>query len=183
MKKRPISLVEVMIGIALTALLLTVLFSSFRELMQMNSQMAKMRQDKQWEYVLNVRLNQIFEGVRSDALFMTEPYRDISPKALHFVFDHGLDSDPKFCRELEGFLFVNKDNELCLILQSKEGKEREEVFAKNCSNYSMQFFDPLSKKWKDQWDLNYLPPIVKISIASKHFQFVLPHANRMVLYP
>jgi len=178
MKKLPLSLLEVMIGLALTAILLTTLFSCFRELMQARSHLAKIRQEKHWEYVLNVRLGQIFEAVHAGDVFVTEP-----PKTLHFAFDNGLDADPKFCNELEGFLSVNKEKEFCLVIQSKGGEERKEVFAKNCANCSIHFFDPISKKWKEEWNLNYLPPIVKIAVSDKVFQFVLPHGARMVTYP
>lgn len=181
-KYRAISLLEVMIGLALTTILLTFLFSSFRELMQTSSKLSKMRQEKHWEYVMQVRLNQVFEGIHNGSVFTIEPYRDIDPRALHFTFNNGIDPDPKFCQELEGFLFLNKEKEFCLMIESKDGKLRKEVFLKNGSDYSIQFFDPATKKWFKEWDFNYLPPIVQISISSKIFQFVLPHGNRMVIY-
>ncbi len=180
--KRPLSLLEVMISLALASILLTTLFSSFRELMQTNAKLSKMHQEKHWEYVLNVRLTQIFEAIHSDALFTTEPYRDIAPKALHFMFNNGIDADPKFCQELEGFLFLSKEKELCLVIQSKGGSERKEIFVKNGKDYSLQFFDPVSKKWVSDWSQTVLPPIAQIAICGKTFQFVLPHGNRMVVY-
>ena len=167
-----------MIGLALTAILLTTLFTCFRELMQTRSQLAKIRQEKHWEYVLNVRLGQIFEAVHPGGVFVTE-----SPMTLHFVFDNGLDPDPKFCNEQEGFLCLNQEKEFCLTIQSKDGKERKDIFAKNCANCSIHFFDPVSKKWKEEWNFNYLPPIVKIAVSDKEFQFVLPHGTRMITYP
>lgn len=182
MKKRPLSLLEVMIGLALTTILLTTLFSSFRELMQTSNKLTKLRQEKHWEYVTQVRLAQIFEAIHAGSVFTLEPYRDITPKALHFTFNNGIDADPKFCQELEGFLFINREKEFCLMIESKDGSQRKEVFLKNGSEYSIQFFDPSTKKWLNEWDFNYLPPIVKISISGKMFQFVLPHGNRMVRY-
>lgn len=178
--KRTLSLLEVMISVALASILLTMLFSSFRELMQTNAKLSKMHQEKHWEYVLNIRLNQIFEGIHSDALFTTEHYRDT--QALHFMFNNGLDADPKFCQDLDGFLFLDKEKELCLVIQSKDGSERKEIFVKNGKDYSLQFFDPLSKKWVSDWSQTILPPIAQIAICGKTFQFVLPHGNRMVMY-
>ncbi|MBS0629581.1 MAG: hypothetical protein JSS30_05075 [Verrucomicrobia bacterium] len=180
--KRTLSLIEVMLGLLLATILITTLFSSFRELMLTHTKLAKMHQEKHWEYVLNVRLNQIFEAIRSDALFTTEPYRDITPSALHFFFNNGIDSEPKFCQELEGYLFQNKEKELCLVLQSKDGSERKEVFVKNGKDYKLEFFDPLTKKWTTDWSQTLLPPIVQLNICGKTFRFVLPHGNRMVQY-
>lgn len=180
--KRPLSLLEVMIGLVLSTILLTALFSSFRELMQKKAELAKMHGEKHWEYVTEVRLNQIFEAINSESIFRTEPYRDIAPQSLHFTFNNGVDSDPKFCQQLEGYLFVNHEKEFCLMIESKEGKQRKEVFLKNGSNFSIQFFDPAEKKWLLAWDQNFLPPFVKISISGKVFEFILPHADRTVIY-
>jgi hypothetical protein len=68
------------------------------------------------------------------------------------------------------------------MIESKDGSQRKEVFLKNGKEYLIQFFDPKTKKWLKEWDFHYLPPIVKIEISGKLFQFVLPHGNRMVIY-
>jgi len=180
--KRPLSLLEVTIGLCLAAILVTTLFSSFRHLMQSKSQMESLRQEKHWEYITHVRLNQVFENIHDKTVFNTEPYQDISVTALHFTFNNGVDADPQFCQELEGFLFVNKEDEFCLMIQSKGGKDRKEVLLKKAKNYSIQFFDPSKKKWQSEWNKEFLPPLVKISISGKTFHFVLPHANRTISY-
>jgi len=180
--KRPLSLLEVMIGVVLASLLLTTLFSSFRELMQTGAKLTKMHQERHWEYVLHVRLNQLFEAIDSDALFTTEPYQDIAPKALHFIFDNGVDANPKFCQKLDGYLFLNQDRALCLVLQAQDGTERKEILVKNGKDYSLKFFDPLSKKWVGSWVQTVLPSFVQMTICGKTFQFILPHGNRMVQY-
>lgn len=180
MRKKNFSLLEVMIGLVLATLLLTTLFSTFRELMQTGAKLSKARQEKHWEYVLNMRLTQVFEAIGADALFTTEPYRDIAPQALHFIFNNGIDLDPKFCEKIDGFLFLNKDQQLCLVLQAKDGTSRKEVLVMNGKDYELKFFDPQSKKWIREWIQTSPPPIVQMAVCKKSFQFVLPHGNRMV---
>lgn len=180
--KRHLSLLEVIIGLGLATLLLSFLFSSYRHLLQSSTQLEQLHQEKHWEYVTQVRLNQIFENIHDETVFNTEPYLNISPLALHFTFNNGVDSDPGFCQELEGFLLVNRENELCLLINSKEGKTRQEVLLKKAANYSIQFFNPKQKKWVAEWDQKFLPPLVKIVVSGKMFHFVLPHANRTITY-
>ncbi len=179
--KRPLALLEVMIGLSLTAILLTTLFSNFRHLIQTNAEMKVLHQEKHWEYVTNLRLNQIFQSISEDANFTSGPHEDIYDKALRFTFNNGIDPDPNFCQEVEGTLLIKKEN-FCLIIEPKVGEAREEVFLEGVSELSIEYLDPQNGSWLKEWEKDSLPAMVKITIYKKEFTFTLPHANRMAVY-
>ncbi len=180
--KRPFSLLEIIIGLALTTILLTSLFSSFRHLTQTEAMIEKIENQKHWEFVTQLRLNRIFENVPSHSVFSIEPYGDKIKHALHFTFDNGIDPDPQFCQVQEVYLGLTDHQTFCLFIEPKLGAARKEIFLRDVSHFKMEFFDPKEKLWLREWDKDYLPPLVKISLADREFFFVIPHANRMVEY-
>ncbi|NGX38575.1 MAG: hypothetical protein K1000chlam2_01749 [Chlamydiae bacterium] len=168
--KHPLSLLEVTIGLALTAILLTALFSSYRHLVQTNHRIKTVREEKHWEYVTHLRLNQIFENLQEGTLFTQD-------QTLHFFFNNGIDSHPEYCGDIEGTLSV-EDKTFQLVLKDT----RKEVFLKKAKNFSMQFFDTKKKELVSEWNEEYLPPIIFLHISGKTFTFLIPNASKEINY-
>jgi len=173
-KKRPLSLLEVTIGLTLTAILLTALFSSFRQIIQTNVKLQKARNEMHGYFVLQMRLSQVFESVQNSRLQGSET-------SIHFSFDNGIDPEPEFCQKVAA-LFVANEKELSLKLQSKTGKERKEIFLKSPKSLSFSYFDPKEKTWVKKWNNKTLPPQIKIEMGKEKWTFLLPRANQKIVY-
>ncbi|NGX47492.1 MAG: hypothetical protein K1000chlam3_00866 [Chlamydiae bacterium] len=172
--KRPLSLLEVCIGLALTAILLTTLFSGFRHLMKNGAKMGEVRHQLHPYFVMQMRLNQIFESITEEGLFYTDIHEKANGKALYFTFQNGVDPDPQFCGEIEGVLYCSKEKEMILELKD----ERSEIFLTEVSSFKMKFYDPKENKWVGKWGKNFLPPLIKIHIGEKEYSYLLPRATR-----
>lgn len=169
-KKRPFSLLEVTISLVLTTILLTTLFSSYRQLIQNKIEIEKASQGLHWRFFTQTRLNQIFESLEEGAKFETKE------GALVFHFDNELDADPAYSGQLDGKLSL-EGSQLCLFL-----KDRKEILHKNVKNLTLSFYDPKEKKWKESWKGNALPLLLKMRIDDEEFSFRFPKTRHEVNY-
>lgn len=177
--KHPLSLLEVVIGMALTAILLTTLFSSFRRIALSNQEIQKIYHATHWESVAYLRLTQIFETLEEEKgkyFLYTGPHPQSNQDALHLIFDNGIDPNPDFCGIIQGSLIWDKDNNLTLITENI----RKEVFLKGVKEMELRFFDPKKRDWVDHWHNERLPPMVRLTVNEKSFYFTLPRARRLI---
>ena len=177
MKKRPLSLLEVAIGLALTAILLTALFSSFRQSVQINAKVKKLTETLHPKFVMQMRLAKVFEGIDGGKFTLAQKDRTELPELI-FLFDNGVDPDPLFVGEVEGRLFCRNKN-LYLTLGVKKRK-REELIFKGVENLSILCFDPGKQKWVKEWKEG-VPPMIKIALGEETYAFTLPRADRRVV--
>ncbi|NGX39991.1 MAG: hypothetical protein KR126chlam1_01331 [Chlamydiae bacterium] len=183
--KRPFSLLEVAIGLTLTAILLSTLFSCFRQIVQSNGKLEKAHSEMHWRIISQLRIKQVFENLdatEGTALFFTGKHQDFHGDVLQFTFDNGADPDPHFCCEIEAVLVRDLDDNFCLVTYSDEGEKRKEIFQSNIEKFSITFFDPETKKWTSEWSKALLPPILKIVANEESFYFSLPHSQRIAVY-
>lgn len=178
--KRPLSLLEVSIGLTLTAILLTTLFSSFHQLMKTGVRIETVRSEMHTKHLMQLRLNQIFESVSDGKLFYTDAHGKAHGEALYFTFNNGVDQDPAFCGEIDAVLFASKEKKPKISLLLKD--QRLENFADDITDFSFAFFDPEQKKWLPTWNKKVLPPMLAISLDQITYTFNLPKANQKVIY-
>ena len=166
--KRSFSLLEIAIGMALTAILLSALFTCFRNITISNAQVQKIRAEKHWSYVAQLRLRQVFEA-------METAYFDDESHMLYFTLNNGVDPDPRYCGPIKGTLA----SPLCLTLISKENEMRKEPFCSSKCSYA--FFDPKKKEWRSTWsDKQVLFPLIRLKINGETLTFSLPKADRSI---
>jgi len=179
--KRPLSLLEVAIGLALTAILLTALFSSFRQIIQSGVKVEAARTEMHGWHLLDLRLNQIFESLSDGKLFYTSGHNKARGEALYFTFNNGLEQNPEFCGEMDGVLYASneKNPSLCLLLKD----QREEIFIDQIDHLSFQFFDPQDNEWHSSWNKKTLPPMTRIKIDDRVYSYILPKVEHKVIYP
>lgn len=178
MKKKYLTLLEVFIGLGLTALLLTALFSNFSQIVKTNIKVQKAKGETHWTFVTQMRLAQVFETVDENSDFYAKE------GILSFSFHNGIDPEGAFSQEVSGTLQLDPQKEFCLQIRGEEGKERKEVFVKQVDTFSLLFFDPTKKKWVSTWNKeDPLPPLIRIVVLKKEFNFILPKANRRAVYP
>lgn len=183
LQKRPLSLLEVAIGLALTTILLMALFTNYRQLIQTNIGVQKVRQEMHWKFITQMRLAQVFEALNEQGALFS--FSTLIPgnneQAIWLTYDAGIDPDPDYCGEIRAFITCNIKREFCLTTFSKKGKSREEVFLKNAKDLYFSFFDPKTKQWIDTWQKNpNLPPLIKIGVSGEEFTFIIPRAERKI---
>lgn len=175
--KKTFSLLEISIGLALTTILVSTLFSSFRQLLSVGAIMEKVRHDLHPFFIFQLRCTQIFEKILPHSFF-TASHVEAKEKALYFIFQNGADIDPYYCGEVEGALFLNKEGEVLLKIKN----ERVETLFTNIDSFHMQFFDPKEKRWIAEWKKDCLPPLITLEIQGKKYSFFLPKAMEEIPY-
>lgn len=176
--RRSFSLLEICIGLALTALLLTTLFSSLRQLMQSKAQMNVYRQELHPHFAMHMRLNQIFESIPERGFFFTDPYQHAKGDALYLIFQNGVDPNPDLCGEIQANLYINRDDELIFELKNQEAQ----TLLTHVPSFEISFFDRDEKQWVSRWRKGFLPTFVKIHIGEKEYSYTLSKSKREVKY-
>ncbi len=161
--KRPFTLIEVMIGLSLSAILLAFLFQFYTTLSKSHLELAKNKEEVLSAQRVQLRLNQVF-GAVSQPFYMEKG-------ALIFNFDNGIDPNPNFCGPVTGMLYLDEKQQLSLITWSHLKEPRKEVLVPNVRTYSLSFFDQLDKKtWVTQWKKD-VPVMTKLLVNDKTFIF------------
>lgn len=188
--KRSYTLIEMLLSIALFALLLQSLFFWYQRL---NSSKYLIGNEK-WvlleERYLDQRLQKILQHADSNPYFFTIPSeRGTMGSSLVFTFDNGLRNEPLLSGIVLGKLFVDsKRQALCLAIwphPSHEVKRPNQtiVLLEDVSDLSFDFYFPPhpfkkivdpqevgkphpQEGWQSSWldDYHTLPPLVKIHV-------------------
>lgn len=139
------------------------------------------------------RLSSLFRNAtlskgEDSSYFYSGEHIETKGKALYFTFDNGFDPDKDFCDQIEAVLFLNKEDDLCLLIQSKEKTQRRETLLKKAESLEFHFFDPLTLDWTKKWEESQegLPPLVKLSIKQDKkmidFAFTLAAVDDEIIY-
>ncbi len=161
--KRPFTLIEVMIGLSLSAIVLAFLFQFYTTLSRSHLELAKSKEEVLSAQRVQLRLNQVF-GAVSDPFY-------VEKGALILNFDNGIDPDQNFCGPVTGMLYVDEKQQLSLVTWSHLKEARKEVLVPNVSTYALKFFDQIDKKtWVSQWKKD-VPVMTKLVVNDKTFVF------------
>ena len=166
--KRTFSLLEVTIAMILTGILLTTLFSSFRQMVVSNRNLQKIRTNKHWTYITHMRLTQVFETLEK---------AKCEDGVLSITFNNGADPDPKYADKVKATLALTKEE---FVLKFED--ERKEVFKTEAKNGSFSFFNPKTKEWEEEWKSDSLFPALKITVDGQTFAFLIPKAETRVVF-
>lgn len=183
-KRYPFTLLELVIGMALAAIVVSFLFSSFRYSSIAHSKVKMTHKAVRERLCLQTRLMQVFdlfefESKKKEIYIATHP--ESHEEALYFSFHQEIDQDPHFIGTLTGVIFINLKKQLCLLTISPSGTSRKDIFLENIQSISFQFFDSQNAKWESKWkkEIPYAPAFLKLLIKEqsvKHtldFSFVL----------
>lgn len=183
--KRHLSLLEVMIALSLTAILLTILFNTYREITLMQGRVKQVRDQNHWEFITQLRLNQVFETVSPGSLFFTEDakfqanlFMTNNPHLLlHFKFNNGIDKDPRYGGIVMATLGLHQDD-FSLVLKG----ERKETFFQSANKVKFSFYDAKKKAWVYKWQGMEYPAMIKIEVDNASFTFFLSQAKHEAFY-
>lgn len=147
MKKRSLTLLEIMIGIALLSMLLSGLFQIFHNSLKKNIQAKVLKQKivqlELFEQKMHTLLTQ-------DHGIWIDKHPAAKLPALFFVFEPK--ADPDFQSDaILGMLYLNSKKELCLVNYSQDHQSRMEILLENVNNLTCQLFDPKNKAWTSEW--------------------------------
>lgn len=188
MRKRALTLIEVMIGLSLMAVVVTVLLNIYRNQQIASSKVRAVKEKILTRQCFQQRLTEIFNHLDRENENILACLTDNG--TLFLRYDNGIDHDPDFCLEAVAELYLNKENELCLTTKGKYHKSRKEILMANVGSLGMEFFSPSENSWTPSWDgeREELPSMVKFSIKEKDlpeilcFTFFLPGSDQPILY-
>ncbi len=195
LKKRPYLLFEILIGLSLTGILLTFLFSFFAESAKMEKKLETMRSEITARQNLQTRLQAVLTGIARESSTETPFYTDREQgESLVAVFDNGIDPDPAFSGQIIGRIYLDEQANLSLAtwpLERKEEKEnhpwpwRKEILLSNIEGFEFEFLSqkkeenrtkkektkPVNSKleWRYSWPKSRsdIPSMIRLSVRKK----------------
>ena len=186
MKKRSLTLLEVMIAMSLAAVLLGFLFQLFFRLSQANIVLEKGKERllsrQAMHQRLSIAMSKTVKAEKSDepSLFTLRESIDGST-ALAWKVAQPIDRDPAFSGNQMHLLYCHKPQGLCLSTWSRDQTERrDEVLLGGVESIALQFFEDENGEWQEGWiSKDKRPEMVKLIVKEKEhppetFVYFLP---------
>ena len=162
--KRSFTLIEMMVALALTAILLTTLFQTLWEITTTKKSVQKLQHLSAERERLFFRLAPIFAK-------LAKPPK-VSQDGIALSYDNGYDRDPKFRGRTTSLLYL-EDKTLKLATWGEEEAVRREVLACNVSDLNLSQFFPSLGSWEAEIpeEDKECPLMYKLTIGSTSFPF------------
>jgi hypothetical protein len=200
-RKCHMTLVEVLVAMSILSILLTVIFGFFRELSKLDEfthhQQTKTFQRRYLEFRLSYLFSRLINEKDSQKKFFffldhPDPSAEVSEfNSLVFTYNNGVRLDPAFSGDLLARLYVNKNNQLCLVSWPSVsaddpppyGDMQKEILLDNVAGIRFDFFaalpknsstppsinGPIKGSWQEEWSLAYkqMPSLLKTTLMLK----------------
>ncbi len=188
--KRALTLLEVVIALALTAILLSVLLSFYRQIAFSNLEAKEAKQRILYREWTQEKLTQVFstalDSEEDEEGYYTLSVADGIGTALAFGYDNGIDSDPNYCDKVRAALYLNAKKELCLITWP----DRKQILYTGVQSIHFSFFDLNQLTWRSDWTKeDGLPEMLKITLYEAkypkqpiEFAYFLPAQDQQIPY-
>jgi hypothetical protein len=185
-------LLEILIGLSLTAILLTFLFSFFVESARIEKKLDTARMAINARNHLQIRLQTLFTSIDregSDSFFYTKQLEKEPSNSLIIRFNNGIDPSPLFSGAILGRLYIDSKKNLslaCWPLEKNKPKSwRKEVLLSNVESFEFEFLGPITasehgKKeeirpitaaygWRTAWPKNLcaVPSLIRLNIQQQ----------------
>jgi hypothetical protein len=167
MKRRPLTLIEVIVASGIAALVLLTLFSPFKTSVMLTRKVEVAKHSVIERHLIYQRLLQTFGTVKGDSM-STESVEGSEKRALLFTFENRVDPSLAFSGTTKGKIFVDDGGNLLLRIYSPcgQGLVRDEVL--------MTHVDEL------EWDLSSKEVIV-MKVGDISYPFFLPKPDNKPL--
>jgi hypothetical protein len=202
-------LLEVIIGLVLTAFLVTYMLSFWVESVRVETKLETVRRETLQKAQTQTRLQTLFTAlVPSSALFYTKHFPKEPDLSLSLLFDHGIDPDPSFSGPVHARLYIDPEKNLTLAIWPQEELSnpllRKEILLKNVAKLDWEFLGSkqgtaapdkkarsinASLQWRSSWPpggLEEIPAIVRLTATTAEgpvrFAFRLPAGSVIPLY-
>jgi hypothetical protein len=161
------TLLEVIVSMVLVSIVLTFVFTFFRQILTMKTQSFALK-----EKILNLeyfhaRLTHLFDHFheQENCLVAKIIHDHAHGPALLIQCDNGIHPNPAFSGLCYHMLFKTRDHRLCLCTWSKNDIEQIDTLLTQIKDFSCEFF--ADKQWHTTWPIdkknNSLPYMIKIS--------------------
>lgn len=148
-KKYSFTLLEVMIASVLVGVVLTFLFTFFRQTLARKQQIHTIKERVMQVELVRLRLMHLFNHLakeKGNVVSLAHPEAD--GKACLLYGGQGIDPDPSFSKEGYAMLYKTQDNRLALCRWNEEKKRtRIDTLLKKVESLSFSFFT--DGKWQD----------------------------------
>lgn len=177
LKRRCFTLLEVLISLALTTLLLSILLAAYFQAEKASAEGERMRAGLWPRRMLAERLNALFSTLeKPDTKQKVFFYSSQDNSSLLFTYNNGVSLSPSFSGEVLSELFLNKKGEITLLTwparstwnEEMPPNPKREVLLKDVEDLNFEFFqvgtDKETAQWVYSWDKakNALPGMVRI---------------------
>ncbi|MGE5196158.1 MAG: type II secretion system protein J [Anaerolineae bacterium] len=172
--KRPFTLLEVLIGLCIAAVLVGVLFNFYHQIMLSHIQLEKLTERAHFRQLFQQRLIQVFDHIDESSNLHLSEITDSRSPALAFCYDNGTDRDKNFCHQLDALLYVDRAKNLSLISWGKQTKARKEILWEGVESIAFGFYSPSEEDWTALWspDQEENPEMIKCSIKEVQDQTI-----------
>lgn len=193
MKRRAVTLIEVIVSFSLLTILLTTLLFWYSDLAKKKHARDKLRRPLRQEYFAYKRLEKVLEKATLDSDRGTTIFSGAHDSQVVFTFDNGIDEQPALCDVVVGKLSI-VDHQLRLDIwpQPRKGQFQTEptqsiilldgVEAMECSYLAGCYKRELTVSpgevkgkavkpgWKNSWSPEYpiLPSLVTLKLQGEH---------------
>jgi type II secretory pathway component PulJ len=197
MKKHPLSLLEVVIALSLTAILMSVLFSFYRQSAVLNLKLEKNKQIVLERNVFQQRMMRVFDNLlwdkdqKKDFPISIHSKGDARGQTIQLTFDNGIEPSPEWGGRVSGRLFVDKNKQLVLETIGKDGSVRKDIFFQKVDELQVVAFDVKEEAWSPNWDKKkkVLPPMIKMALIFEtrkktpvEYVFFIPTYPESIIY-
>lgn len=201
MKRRPFTLIEVLVATALLGMLLSFLFALYGQLQKQQRELAERGAVAFTKRHVRARLGDAFQHVlfhhsTHPFFYVEEPDQESHFSSLVFLYDGGVDRLPHFADALLGRLMLNERRELCLLswpyvsAPPLDYRMKKEVLLEEVEALAFRFYRPPltypiddQAGWKNHWSLDEkeLPALLEVEITWKKklyvYRWILPHSG------
>lgn len=201
-----------LIALALTAILLTFLFSFFVESAKIEKKLETARVAISNRSHLQTRLQTVFSAIdrSTSEIFYTKQFEKEKSVSLITIFNNGIDPDPAYSGSVTGRIFIDPEKNLCLATwpldKSKNRPWRKEILLSHIERLEFEFLGKRSasdsgKKekirpinamfaWRELWSPSQagIPSIIRLSVWEEkqkeplRFAFILLTSEPLVTY-
>lgn len=204
-------LFELLIGLCLTALLLSCLFSFWVGSVKVEAKLQNARTEVLARAALQTRLQSIFTTLVPGDSFYTQEFPHEEQDSLIALFDNGIDPDPAFSGPILARIYIDEEQNLALALWPKEETKdrnwRKEILLPHTPHIEWEFLGakrglttPQKKRasvrpinasleWRANWPeaAGELPALIRLCIEQKNsaplrFAFRIPASSATPTY-
>lgn len=193
-----------LIGLSLTALLLTFLFSFLVSSVKVEEKLDRARKEILARGELQTRLQDVLSSISSGSLYTQQNQQELSPNLIA-VFDNGIDPDPAFAGPVLTRIFLDENRDFCLAIRPLDNNNkawRKEILLPAVTKFEFRFLSSLSAKiekeqiypinaaycWRTAWSKqrSEIPSLIRLILEKEgetiEFAFILPSVDPFVTY-
>ncbi len=138
-KKYALSLIEILVTFALSSIIITLLFTTYKHSSKISAQISPLRKQVNHIAALHKTLFETFSLAHSIEI----KQEDNKQIEIHFIFNNGIDPNPNLSSEVKGVLSILNDDDLFLSISSldKTLKDQKDVLIERSIHHFAATYD------------------------------------------